>query len=57
MTSLASQCEHLRAKLNEAVHNLEAMQLESKANRYIVCDFCVCNVYDNDCCCTDLGST
>lgn len=42
MTSLTGQCEHFRAKLNEAVHNLEAMQLESKANRCI--DRSVCHV-------------
>ncbi|XP_065919091.1 coiled-coil domain-containing protein 170-like [Dysidea avara] len=33
VVSLTGQCDNLRAKLNEAVHNLEAMQLESKANR------------------------
>jgi len=42
VASLTGQCEHFRAKLNEAVHNFEAMQLDSKANRYI--DGSICHV-------------
>ena len=41
MVSLTGQCDNLRAKLNEAVHNLEAMQLESKANRYMHVYMCM----------------